>query len=123
MGIIFSPIINIAVNGVVLYLLTYFVEGITYTGGFKFFVLGGLILGIINTIVRPIVKIISLPFIIISGGLVMILINVGILWFLSYFFSVAQFRDVTLVFPNFSSYVIGAIVFGIINWISNFLIK
>lgn len=123
MGIIFSPLINIAVNSIVLYLLIYFVPEITYTGGFKFFVLGGLILGIINSIVKPIIKIISLPFILISGGLVMILINVGILWFLSYFLDVAQFRDVTLTFPNFSSYVIGAIAFGIINWISNFLIK
>lgn len=123
MGLIFSPIINIVVNGIALYLLIHFVPDITYTGGFVFFVLGGLILGIINTIIKPIVKLISLPFIIISGGLVMILINIGVLWFLSYFFTVAAFRDVTLVFPNWSSYVIGAIVFGIINWISNFLIK
>lgn len=123
MSFILSPIINIVINGAGLYLLTYLVPDISYTGGLVFFVLGGIILGIINSIIRPIIKIISLPFILISGGLFMIAANMGILWFLSYFFTVAAFRDVTLVFPNWSSYVIGAIVFGIINWISNFIIK
>lgn len=123
MGFILSPIINIAINGGTLYLLTRLVEDITYTGGFKFFVIGGVVLGVVNLVVRPLLRIVSLPFIFLTGGLFMIVINVVILWFLSYFISVAEFRDVTLVFQNTSSYVIGAIVFGVINWTSSLIIK
>ncbi len=123
MGFILSPIINIAINGGTLYLLTRLVEDISYTGGFKFFVIGGVVLGLVNLVVRPLLRIVSLPFIFLTGGLFMIVINVAILWFLSYFLSIAEFRDVTLIFQNTSSYVIGAIVFGVINWTSSLIIK
>lgn len=123
MGFILSPIINIAINGGTLYLLTRLVEDIIYTGGFKFFVIGGVVLGVVNFVVRPLLRIVSLPFLFLTGGLFMIVINVVILWFLSYFLSVAEFRDVTLVFQNTSSYVIGAIVLGVINWTSSLIIK
>jgi putative membrane protein len=123
MGFVLSPLMGIALNGVVLYLLTLTVEGISYTGGFKFFVIGGIVLGLINSLVKPFAKAISLPFIFITGGLFLIVVNIGILWFLSYLIDVIEFRDVTLSFQNAGTYVIGAIVFGIINWTFSFIIK
>ena len=121
MGFLFGPIITVAINGLSLYLLTLFVEGITYTGGLKLFVMSGIVLGLINFCVKPLLKIVSLPFVILTGGLFLVVINMGILWFLSYFFSVIEFRDITLSFQNFSTYVIGAVVFGIINWLLNLI--
>ena len=116
MTLIYKPLIGIVLNGLVLYFLTLVIPEIIYTGGLKFFVLGGIVLGLINSLIRPLIKIVQLPFIFISGGLVLIVVNVGILWFLSYFLAVIEFRDITLAFPNFQTYVIGAIVFGVINW-------
>jgi putative membrane protein len=123
MGFIFSFLIGIIVNGGALYFLTRVVEGVTYTGGIKFFILGGIVLGVINFFVKPLLKILSLPFVILTGGLFLIVINVFVLWFLSYFLAVAQFQDVTLVFQNLSSYVIGAIVFGVVNWTAQLFVK
>lgn len=123
MGFILSPIINIIINGGTLYLLTNIVDGIAYTGGVKFFVLGGIVLGMLNWIVKPLLKIIALPFTFLTGGLFLIVINVVILWFLSYFLDVADFQDVTLAFFNWTDYVIGAIVLGVINWTSSFITK
>lgn len=117
MGFIIHPIVAVAVNGLSLYLLTLFIDGIVYTGGLKLFVISGIVLGLINFCVKPLLKIVSLPFVILTGGLFLIVINVGILWVLSYFISVIEFRDVALSFQNFSTYVIGAVVFGIINWL------
>lgn len=123
MGFIFSPVISVAINGGVLYLLTYIVDGVIYTGGIKFFVLGGLVLGVLNWIVKPLLKIFSLPFIFLTGGLFLIVINVVILWFLSYFLDVADFQNVTLAFSSWTDYVIGAIVLGVINWTLSFITK
>lgn len=123
MTLILKPIFGILVNGAVLYVLTLAVKTITYTGGIKFFILGGLVLGIVNLIAKPVLKVISLPFIIITGGLFLIVINVFVLWFLQYFLSVAQFQDVTLTFPNFETYVIGALVFGVVNWFLNLILN
>jgi len=99
------------------------VEEIAYTGGIKFFILGGLIVGILNTVIKPILKVISLPVIFLTGGLFLIVINAGLLWFLSYFLGVIEFRDVTLAFPNIGSYAIGGLVFGIVNWAEHLVIK
>ena len=114
---------GIILNGVSLYLLTYLVEEITYTGGFTVFVIGGVLLGLLNSFVKPLLKLVSVPFIIITGGLFLFVINALILWFLSYFLQVAAFRDATIVFPNLGTYVIGAVVFGLINWTLHLFIK
>ncbi len=123
MGIIKKAILGVVLNGAALYFLTYLVEEISYTGGFKFFVLGGIVVGLINTFVKPFLKLISLPAIFLTGGLFLIVINAFVLYFLSYFLDIVQFRDVTLSFPNTGSYVIGAIVFGVINWAQHLIIK
>jgi len=123
MGLIFRPIIGIVLNGGVLYLLTRLVEGVSYTGGIKFFVLGGLVVGVINFLIKPLIKVLALPFTIITGGLFTIVINMGTLWFLSYLLGVLQFQDVSLAFSSFSNYAIGAVVFGIINWGAHLIVK
>ena len=123
MGMILHPIIGIVLNGAALYALTSLVPEVTYTGGYQTFILGGLIVGLINSVVKPFIKLLSLPLIFLSGGLFLIVINVGVFWFLSYFLEVAQFRDVTLIFSNTGSYVIGAIVFGALNWAMHLIIK
>ena len=116
MGLILKPIIGVMVNGAILYAMMLLVEGITYTGGFMFFVIGGIIVGFINFIVKPLIKLISLPLVFLTGGLFMVVINLGVLWFLSYFLDILAFHDVSLAFQNIGSYAIGAVVFGLINW-------
>jgi putative membrane protein len=122
MGFIFKPIIRILLNAGILYLVTQLVPTIVFTGGWKFFVIGGVILGLINLVIKPVLKLISLPALLITGGLFLIVINMAVLWFLQYFLSVIQFQDVTLFFPNFVTYAIGAVVFGLINWAAGLII-
>lgn len=76
MGIIIGLLANIAA----LYLANLWVAGFSVSGGWAGYVMAGLVLGILNLIVRPILKIISTPLIIISLGLFLIVINAIILW-------------------------------------------
>lgn len=122
MGFILKPIIRILLNAGILYLVTQLVPTIVFTGGWKFFVIGGVILGVINLVIKPLMKLISLPALIVTGGLFLIVINMAVLWFLQYFLSVIQFQGVTLFFPNFATYAIGAVVFGLINWAAGLII-
>ncbi|MFA6917508.1 MAG: phage holin family protein [Candidatus Gracilibacteria bacterium] len=123
MGFIKKIILGIVLNGAALYFLTRVVEEVTYTGGIRFFIIGGLVVGLLNTIVKPIFKIVTFPLIFLTGGVFLIVINAAILWFLSYFLEIIAFRDVTLTFPNLGSYVIGGLVFGLINWAEHLIIK
>lgn len=122
MNFIFKPIVRILLNAGILYLLTQLVPSIEFTGGWKFFVFGGVVLGLINLVIKPIMKILSFPAMLITGGLFMIVVNMAVLWFLKFFISAIQFQDVTLFFPNFATYAIGAVVFGLINWAAGLII-
>jgi putative membrane protein len=122
MGFLYKIIIRILLNAGILYLVTQLVPTIAFGGGWKFFVIGGLILGVINLVLKPIMKILSFPFVLVTGGLFLIVVNMAVLWFLQYFISVIQFQDVTLFFPNFVTYAIGAVVFGVINWAAGLIV-
>lgn len=112
--------IGILLNCVSVYVLLELVPEITYTGDkVTVFVLAGLVLGILNAIVKPIIKIFSFPLVFLTAGLFLIVINAFILALVVHFMKVIDFRDAILVFPNISSYVIGAIVLGAVNWASN----
>ncbi|MBT3865189.1 phage holin family protein [Candidatus Peregrinibacteria bacterium] len=106
-----------------LYALTRLVDGVEYTGGYLFFIVGGLIIGMVNSMIKPLLKLISAPVIVITLGLFSIVINALSLWLLSYFLSIIQFRDVALTFPNFGTYAIGALVFALINWASHIVFR
>lgn len=116
MKLITKPFFGILFNGLALYALIRLVDGVSYTGGIKFFVLGGVVLGLINLFIKPLIKILSLPFVILTGGIFLVVINIGVLWLLKYFLEIIQFQNITISFQSFTTYVIGALVFGIVNW-------
>ncbi|MCD6109259.1 phage holin family protein [bacterium] len=116
-------IIGIVVNAFSLYVLVEFLDEVTGKGGIKLFIIGGVIIGLLNLFVKPIMKILSLPFVIITAGLFLIVINAIILFLTQWVINTMEFRDVTLVFSGVGSYLIAAIVLGIINWAQNLLLK
>ena len=76
MGIIVGLLANI----LALYLADLWVAGFAVSGGWAGFIVAGLVLGILNLIIRPILKIISFPLIVVSLGLFLIVINAVVLW-------------------------------------------
>ena len=63
-----------------LYLANFWINGFSVIGGWQAYLIAGLVLGLLNLIVRPILKIVTLPLIIVSLGLFLIVINALILW-------------------------------------------
>lgn len=123
MNIIKRLVIGILLNGLALYALTQFVSGVNYTGGVKVFIIGGLIIGLLNSIVKPILKLLTIPFIFLTLGLFLVVINGAMLWLMSYILEVAKFRDVTLNFSSIGTLLISAVVFGLINWVEHLFFK
>ena len=76
MGIIIGLFSNI----LALYLANMWVPGFVVNNGWKGFVIGGLVIGILNLIVRPLLKLIAFPVIVVSLGLFLIVINAVVLW-------------------------------------------
>lgn len=57
-----------------------FVAGVDFTGDWKSLLLAGIVLGLINFYIKPILKLITLPIRLLTLGLAGILINIGVIW-------------------------------------------
>jgi putative membrane protein len=111
-------IIRILANSLAIYLAAYFIPDVdvTVSGGWKIFLICGLVLSLINIIIKPIFKLISLPLIIITLGFFSLVINILTIWLLTKF--VPQLSITGLV-----ALVLTTILVSIVNWIVSFLFK
>jgi putative membrane protein len=95
---LFRILIGIGGNALALYTANYFVSGFFMAETAKNYVLASIVLGVLNWTIKPILKAISFPLILISLGLFTIVINVGILWLLDRFFSFISIADLASLF-------------------------
>lgn len=118
-----SLILRLALNAATLWLLMYVMPSITYTGGVKFFIIAGFFLTILNLCLKPLLKILAFPFVIVTAGLFMIIINALLLWILASFLNSGAFEGVSLVIPGRGSYLIAGFLLGLLNWVLNSIFR
>jgi len=109
-------IIRILANSLAIYLAAYFLPGVAISNGWKTLLFAGIILSLINVFIKPILKIISLPLIIVTLGFFSLVINIITIWLLTKFI------------PQFSvsgiwAFILTTFIVGIINWIVSWLTK
>lgn len=68
-------LLQVVLNGVALLVAAELIPGIHYTGGLLYLLLAGLVLGVLNLLVKPIVSFFSFPLIILTLGLFYLVIN------------------------------------------------
>ncbi len=66
-----------------LYLCAEFIPGVEFRGPVKIFLLIGIVLGFINTFLKPILDFITLPLKLLTFGLFGVVINMVIIWVLA----------------------------------------
>ncbi|MBI4995213.1 phage holin family protein [Candidatus Peregrinibacteria bacterium] len=115
-------LIGIILNGAALYGVIYLLPEIQYAGGIKFFVIGGLTMGILNSIVKPILKLLTLPIQIITLGLSLIILNGIIFWIFKLIIDTIALETVSITVPGVTTYIFAGTLFGLINWIEHFII-
>ena len=101
-------IIQIFVNALGIFLADYLIAGIVFQGDILTLIIAGLLLGLINFFVRPILKLISAPLILLSLGFFTIIINMGLPWLLEYFIT-------ELTITGIWSYFWGVLIISLIN--------
>lgn len=84
--------------------------GITYESHIGVIIIAGLVLAIINAILRPILIILSLPAILFSLGLFMIVINGFTVFLASKFYT-------SLHVTNFWAAMLAGIIIGLVNYL------
>jgi putative membrane protein len=105
MGIVLA----IVFNAVGLWATT-FVPGIVFRGDLLTLLVGGVVLGLFNLIVKPLAMLISLPLLIVTLGLFYFVLNGILLWVASLFI---PGYVVTGLIPG----ILGALVLTLVNWL------
>lgn len=103
-------LLQVVLNGIALLVAAYLVPGVVYTGDLWYLLLAGLVLGLVNLLVKPIVSFFSLPFIVLTLGLFYLVINGLMLWL------AAALLDGLRV-EGCVSAILGGLVIAAFNWL------
>ena len=117
-------LIWVVVNALALAAATGLLPGITLTGATQgdrvvTLVLVALVFGVVNAVVRPVVKLLSFPFIILTLGLLIFVINALMLLLTSW---LARQLGLGFHVNGFVTAILGAIIVAVATWILEHLL-
>jgi len=103
-------------NVLALFLASYYIEGMTLEGGFWTAVMIGTVFSLINFILKPILKLILSPFILLTFGLLIIVINMGMLKLTDWAFPQLEIISIGSLF-------LGTLLIGAVNIVVHILFR
>jgi putative membrane protein len=108
-------LLRVVVNALAIMLAASIVPGISVDGLVPALV-GGLLLGLVNAVVRPVLIILTLPITLITLGLFLLVLNGFCFWLVA---SIVKGFSVS----GFSSAFLGALIVSVVSWIMTALIS
>jgi putative membrane protein len=117
-------LIWVVVNALALAAATGLLAGITLTGATEgdrvvTLVLVALVFGVVNAVVRPVVKLLSLPFIILTLGLLIFVINALMLLLTSW---LSEQLGLGFRVDGFLTAILGAVIVAVATWVLEHLL-
>lgn len=108
---------SILLNASILYAIAYLIPEVVALGGWQLYLIAGVILGVLNTFIKPILKVLGFPFIIITFGLFTLVINGVILLLLQKIITLLNIAGVSYQIDGWVNFVIAVVIFSIFNTI------
>ena len=115
-----SFLIRLLVNAAALWVATKFVSGVTYTGAVLPFIGVALVFGLVNAIIRPILKFFTFPLFIVTFGLFAFVLNGLMLWLTS---SLSGALGLGFHVSGFVPAFLGALVVSLVSILLGLLIR
>lgn len=112
-------VLFLVLNTVSVYLVDQLLDGFTITGGWYGYLLVGSVIGALNLFLKPVLKILALPFIFLTLGLFVIVINALILYLAEQLVAVLDISSIQLVIEGIVTYIVAVIVLGLLNFASH----
>ena len=118
-------LLHILANAAALYIVSQVLSGdFLITGVWKGYLIAALIFGILNGLVKPVLKVITLPFIFVTAGLFTLVINMFLVWFAKYALSVLKFEGIEIIITGgWVTYLYVGLIMAIINMIIQWVLK
>ena len=115
-------VIAVLVNAAALWVAVTVLDGIHYEGEWYQWLILGLIFGVVNAIVKPILALLTFPITIVTLGLFLIVLNAIMLWLTDW---IADWFD-SLVFEVDHFWwdaIWGALIISVVSWIIGLFVK
>ena len=114
-------IIRILVNALALFITAYLLPGIELAGGLWGLLIVSIIFGLVNALIRPIVKLFSLPITLVTLGLFTLVINAAML-LLTGLLAGSYLSFSGGIFQNFTTACLGGIIISLVSIVMNWIL-
>lgn len=112
-------LLRLVATAAALWVAVLLIPGITYTGGVLGMLGVALLFGVVNAVIRPILKLLTCPLVVLTLGLFVFILNAFLLWLTS---MVAQAFGIGFIVDGFWAALIGALIVGIVSTVLNLLV-
>ena len=112
-------ILRFLATAAALWVAVILVPGITFTGGWLGMLGVALVFGLVNAIIRPILKLLTCPLVVLTLGLFVFVLNALMLWLAS---AISQALGIGFHVDGFIAAFIGALIVGIVSTVLNLLV-
>ena len=113
-------LVRLLINAAALWVATQLVPGISFRGEWPFLLAVSLVFGALNVIVRPILKFLTFPFLIVTLGLFTFVLNAVMLWLTGV---VSNTLGLGFDVDGFSAAFVGALLVTIVSFVLSLLVK
>lgn len=113
-------ILRWVVNAIALFLAVYLVPGVNLQGGWISIFWLALIFGLVNAFLRPLLKLLTCPLIILTLGLFTLLINTFLFWLTS---QIGQAFGIGFTIDGFWPAFLGGLVVSVVSVVMSLILK
>jgi putative membrane protein len=106
-------LLRLLINAAALWVATEIVPGISSTGDWRLLLVVALVFGVLNVLVRPVLMILTFPFLILTLGLFTFVLNAFMLWLTS---AVSEALGLGFRVHGFWAAFLGALVVSIVSF-------
>jgi putative membrane protein len=114
-----SWIARLVVNAIALWLATRLVDGLSFDGELPFLLVVALIFGAVNSIVKPILVLLTFPFLIVTLGLFLLVLNGLMLWLTG---RISDAAELGFHVSGFRAAFIGGLVVSVVSFVLSLVV-
>ena len=110
---------RLLINAAALWAATRLVPGISFDGDWRLLFVVALVFGVLNVSVRPVLMLLTLPFLIVTLGLFTFVLNALMLWLTS---AISDALGLGFHVEGFGAAFLGALVVSVVSFLLSFFV-
>lgn len=112
-------LLRLLINALALWLATRLVDGISFDGQIAFLLVVALVFGAVNTIVKPILVVLTFPFLIVTLGLFLLVLNGVMIWLTG---AISDAAELGFHVSSFKAAFVGGLVVSVVSFVLSLMV-